>query len=541
MSFVVSHDFIKATTHAELKAYRDKVARDEDNSRGYVISTDMEIESSQLSFDALKDIAHVAKALGDDKSMRAIEAILLARDGQFDAVIPNFQAFSAVLESYLKDTLIDGWIYLKKPDDKFYPALVTYISYKKGTEHSSESILLHVCHVSPNLDRGYYGFEHDYVAFYPGDVTQKRIYDALELKGAFKETEELKAQYEASYDRYCRLIKNQFSEQFVAKGNIYVSKAHSIMNGSFIDTKVIHDMSAQDVKTHRQFRESFLVDGQEKLLSLPEWTLMRVFNLATHDYVWLHSDYLTTYEYDKSLKDKLILPQTHRDLLDVLTTNVDAFSGDIIEGKTAGNVILCKGIPGVGKTLTAEIYAEIIERPLYLLHSGSLGTTAKEIEENLRVVFSRSERWNCVLLLDEADVFIVRRNDNIEQNAIVAEFLRTMEYFNGLLFMTTNRPNDIDEAIISRCAAIINYEAPTSDNAPKIWQVLAEQYSYTLPETLLLHLLETFKDITPRDIKMLLRLALRVAANKNAEPDIEIFRQCAMFRAIKMTESNDCT
>ena len=131
MSFVVTHDFIKATTHSELKAYRDKVARDEDNSRGYVISTDMEIESSQLSFDALKDIAHVAKALGDDKSMRAIEAILLARDGQFDAVIPNFQAFSAVLESYLKDTLIDGWIYLKKPDDKFYPALVTYIFLQK--------------------------------------------------------------------------------------------------------------------------------------------------------------------------------------------------------------------------------------------------------------------------------------------------------------------------------------------------------------------------------------------------------------------------
>lgn len=539
MSFVVSHGFIKATKHSELKAYRDKVAHDEANSRAYLISTEMEIESSQLSFDALQDMAQVAEALDDDKSISALDAILRARDGQFDSAIPNFQAFSSVLESYLKDKLIDGWIYLKKPDDKFYPALVTHISYKKGTEHTSESILLHVCHISPNPDRGYYCFEHDYVAFYPGDVTQKRIYEALELKNIFKETVVLKAEYEASYDRYCRLIKEQFSEQFIAKGNIYLSKGYSTMNGSVIDAKVIHDMSAKDVKTHRQLRESFLVEGSEKLLSLPEWSLVRVFNLSTHDYVWLHSDYLTPYQYDKSLKDKLILPQTHRDLLDVLTTNVDAFSGDIIEGKTAGNVILCKGIPGVGKTLTAEIYSEIIERPLYLLHSGSLGTTAKEIEESLKIVFSRSERWNCVLLLDEADVFIVRRNDNIEQNAIVAEFLRTMEYFNGLLFMTTNRPHDIDEAIISRCAAIINYEAPTLDNAPKIWQVLAEQYDYTPSETLLLQLLETFKDITPRDIKMLLRLALRVAANQNVEPDIEIFRQCAMFRAIKITENND--
>ncbi|PHS29652.1 MAG: AAA family ATPase [Methylophaga sp.] len=536
MSFVVSHDFIKATTHVELKAYRDKVARDEENRKSYLTSTDIEVEPSQLSLDALKEMAEVAKTLDDAKSVSALEVIFLARDGQFDSVIPNFKAFSSVLEAYLKDKLIDGWLYFKKQDDRLYPVLVTHISYKKSTEHFSESTLLHVCHVSPNTDRGYYGFEHDYVSFYPGDVIQKRIADALELKGIFKETPELKAEYETSYDRYCQLIKDQFSEQFVAKGNIYTSKENRVPNGTFVDVKVINDMSARDVKTHQQFRESCLADGQEKLLALPVWSLVRVFNLTTHDYIWLHADYLTPYQYDKSLKDKLILPKSHRDLLDVLTTNVEAFSGDIIDGKTAGNVILCKGIPGVGKTLTAEVYSEIIERPLYLLHSGSLGTTAKDIEENLRIVFSRSERWDCVLLLDEADVFIVRRNDNIEQNAIVAEFLRTMEYFNGLLFMTTNRPYDIDEAIISRCAAIINYEAPTQNDAPKIWQVLAEQYGYTLSETLLSQLLETFEGITPRDIKMLLRLALRVAANKKVEPDMDVFRQCAMFRAIKMVE-----
>ncbi|MDB2705438.1 ATP-binding protein [Pseudomonadota bacterium] len=537
MSFVVSHDFIKLTTHIELKAYRDKVERDENNPRSYQASTDIEVESRQLSLDALNDMTEVARTLGDDKSTRALNAIFLARDGQFDTVIPNFNAFSSVLEAYLKDKLIDGWLYFKKQDDKLYPVLVTHITYKTGTEHISESILLHVCHVSPSPDRGYFGFQHDYVSFYPGDVVQKRIADALELKGVFKETPELKTEYELSYERYHQLIKDQFSEQFVAKGNIYKSKDDRVPNGAFIDVKVINDMSATDVNTHEQFRESCLIDGPDKLLALPEWPLVRVFNLNTHDYVWLHADYLTPYKYDKSLRDKLILPKSHRDLLDVLTTNVEAFSGDIIDGKTAGNVILCKGIPGVGKTLTAEVYSEIIERPLYLLHSGSLGTTAKEIEENLRVVFSRSERWGCVLLLDEADVFIVRRNDNIEQNAIVAEFLRTMEYFNGLLFMTTNRPNDIDEAIISRCAAIINYEAPTKGDASKIWQVIATQYSYTLSETLLSQLLDTFEGITPRDIKMLLRLALRVSAGKNAELDMDVFRQCAMFRAIRMVES----
>ena len=32
-----------------------------------------------------------------------------------------------------------------------------------------------------------------------------------------------------------------------------------------------------------------------------------------------------------------------------------------------------------------------------------LGTTAEEIEKNLKMVFDRATRWDCVLLLDEAD------------------------------------------------------------------------------------------------------------------------------------------
>ena len=38
-------------------------------------------------------------------------------------------------------------------------------------------------------------------------------------------------------------------------------------------------------------------------------------------------------------------------------------------------------------------------------------------------------------------------------NAVVGVFLRVLEYFNGLLFLTTNRIDDIDEAIVSRCIA----------------------------------------------------------------------------------------
>ena len=44
----------------------------------------------------------------------------------------------------------------------------------------------------------------------------------------------------------------------------------------------------------------------------------------------------------------------------------------------------------------------------------------------------RAQRWGAVMLIDEADVYIKRRDDDITMNAVVGVFLRVLEYFNGL-------------------------------------------------------------------------------------------------------------
>ncbi|NED62516.1 AAA family ATPase, partial [Streptomyces sp. SID10244] len=62
---------------------------------------------------------------------------------------------------------------------------------------------------------------------------------------------------------------------------------------------------------------------------------------------------------------------------------------------------------------------------------------------------------------------------DLAQNAIVAEFLRTLEYFDGLLFLTTNRIDGVDEAIHARCAAVIEYRPPGPKDARQVWQILA--------------------------------------------------------------------
>ena len=108
--------------------------------------------------------------------------------------------------------------------------------------------------------------------------------------------------------------------------------------------------------------------------------------------MWIHVDNLTDYQYDSSLREKLILPEEHRDLIDILTQDMDILMDDIVAGKSGGTTILCKGAPGLGKTLTAEVYSEVVGRPLYRVHSGQLGVSSENVEKNLEKVLKRAQR-----------------------------------------------------------------------------------------------------------------------------------------------------
>jgi hypothetical protein len=94
---------------------------------------------------------------------------------------------------------------------------------------------------------------------------------------------------------------------------------------------------------------------------------------------------------------------------------------DLIRGKGKGVVILLHGAPGVGKTATAEAVAQKFGRPLFPITCGDLGFYPDKVEENLGEIFRLAHLWDCVLLLDEADVFLTARSPrDIKQNALVS-------------------------------------------------------------------------------------------------------------------------
>ncbi len=275
--------------------------------------------------------------------------------------------------------------------------------------------------------------------------------------------------------------------------------------------------------------------GKDLFRQIPVHPFILMFHLDLHHYVWAHVEDIEPYVYQPDLKQKLVLPEEQTDLIDILTAEMDVLMDDIVAGKSGGTTVLCAGPPGVGKTLTAEVYSEIVRRPLYRVHSGQLGLNVAAMETSLKEALLRAQRWGAVMLIDEADVYIKRRQDDMTMNAVVGVFLRVLEYFNGLLFLTTNRIDDIDEAIVSRCIALIRFHAPDAEARQRIWKVMAEQFALGLDDDLIATLVELFPQTSGRDIKGLAKLVAKYCRHRDTPPDLDVFKRCAIFRGLDQT------
>ncbi|KAH7304218.1 P-loop containing nucleoside triphosphate hydrolase protein [Stachybotrys elegans] len=144
---------------------------------------------------------------------------------------------------------------------------------------------------------------------------------------------------------------------------------------------------------------------------------------------------------------------------------------DVIDDKGKGLIFLLYGPPGLGKTLTAESVAKVAQRPLYHVSAGELGTDVGSLERELLKIFQMGARWNAVVLLDEADVLMSKRTtDSLQRNSVVAVFLRMLEYYSGMLFLTTNRRDDFDDAFFNRIHVTIEYSELDDMSRANIWR-----------------------------------------------------------------------
>ncbi|KAM0326670.1 hypothetical protein ACHAQA_006540 [Verticillium albo-atrum] len=193
---------------------------------------------------------------------------------------------------------------------------------------------------------------------------------------------------------------------------------------------------------------------------------------------------------------------------------------DVIQGKGKGLVAVLHGPPGTGKTLTAEGISELLKCPLYMASAGELSTDPRYLETELQKILDICHAWGAILLLDEADVFLEKRNmHDIHRNALVSIFLRQLEYFQGILFLTTNRVETFDDAFQSRIHVALRYDKLSTKAKRSIFEIFIERVraiekknSTNFTEEDYDHL--TKFDLNGRQIKNTIRTAQALATNK---------------------------
>lgn len=93
------------------------------------------------------------------------------------------------------------------------------------------------------------------------------------------------------------------------------------------------------------------------------------------------------------------------------------------------------------------------------------------MEVQLSRVFQTASHWNALILLDEADVYLEQRSTkDVTRNQLVSVFLRKLEYCDGIMFLTTNRVSDFDDAILSRIHLMLKYGELNVDVRSQIWE-----------------------------------------------------------------------
>ena len=148
---------------------------------------------------------------------------------------------------------------------------------------------------------------------------------------------------------------------------------------------------------------------------------------------------------------------------------------DMIAGKGQGLIVLLHGGPGTGKTYTAETVAELAEKPLYRVTCGDLGTGPTEVVKHLESVLYLGKIWDCVVLLDEADVYLEERSmESMARNALFFVFLRVLEYHEGILILTSNRFGTFDESFKSRIQLALHYEKLKFKKGVRYGRILSE-------------------------------------------------------------------
>ena len=139
-------------------------------------------------------------------------------------------------------------------------------------------------------------------------------------------------------------------------------------------------------------------------------------------------------------------------------------------------------------------------------------------------------RWEAILLVDEADVFLEARSSDAgtERNALVSVLLRVLEYYTGTIILTTNRISSLDIAVQSRIHLSVRYDDLTPEDCQAIFKNFIKDAEFEDGQK---HVVEKWfeEDISEeklngRQIRNLVTSAQTIAKSENKMLNLKSFK-----------------
>ncbi|GJE84501.1 ATPase family AAA domain-containing protein [Phanerochaete sordida] len=341
------------------------------------------------------------------------------------------------------------------------------------------------------------------------------------------------------YPMEYHLLASALRQTLIERGRKWASYSgvhHVFYKGMAFQDEAKYNINSRamvDSATFRRLKPNYampkLKRGTKQFLSTDELTegqLMMaspvLYGFSLSDKIWLelNVEKVSEIQWNDEAFANLVLPPGRKSLLLSLVEAHQINRGDdfddFVKGKGHGLVVNLFGPPGVGKTLSAEATSEHVRRPLYVVGSNDLGRDANTLDSALQSVFDVANTWKAIVLIDEADVFLEQRSlHDLERNAMVAVFLRHLEYYAGILFFTTNRVKTFDEAFLSRVHVALHFGELSQDAKMQIWAAFLRKVRVVVTQNQLAQL--AGRTVNGREIKNAARTASSLALGRGEE------------------------
>eukprot|EP00201_Polytomella_parva_P015887 CAMPEP_0175066940 /NCGR_PEP_ID=MMETSP0052_2-20121109/16801_1 /TAXON_ID=51329 ORGANISM="Polytomella parva, Strain SAG 63-3" /NCGR_SAMPLE_ID=MMETSP0052_2 /ASSEMBLY_ACC=CAM_ASM_000194 /LENGTH=600 /DNA_ID=CAMNT_0016333725 /DNA_START=31 /DNA_END=1833 /DNA_ORIENTATION=+ len=144
--------------------------------------------------------------------------------------------------------------------------------------------------------------------------------------------------------------------------------------------------------------------------------------------------------------------------------------------------IMFYGPPGTGKTMAAKRLARTSGLDYAIMSGGDVSQLGAKAVTQLHETFDWAEksRRGLLLFIDEADAFLGRRSANMSEGlrgALNATLYRTGDQSKDfMVVLATNRPGDLDDAVIDRMDESLEFGLPTEAERRNILNLYFNSY-----------------------------------------------------------------